>query len=344
MVPFRLIGLVICTGLFLALFGAAAQASLSGSTTEAVYQPVYRAVSQPGPFSDVPADHWAAPEITRLAGAKILTGDGNGRFRPDAPVTRAQLAKILVTSRGFEVDPPPAAPSFTDVPKTYWAYPYIEMAYRLAYIQGRGNRFQPDDPVTREDLAIIMTRVLAWEGEAQQLGYRTTVKSLPFSDIWSIDDSFRQYVAQAVRKGVMKGYSDGSFRPAEPATRAQAGLVVGRWLLGWSQGGQKRIVEGRNLKVLAEYDMIATAYGAGEYWLSDRTALGLLVRDGIVAVDPTVIPLGSHLYVENYGYALAGDTGGAIRGHRIDLYYGASAAFVADFGLQKRKVYLLDKP
>jgi 3D (Asp-Asp-Asp) domain-containing protein len=50
-----------------------------------------------------------------------------------------------------------------------------------------------------------------------------------------------------------------------------------------------------------------------------RTAIGLKVGHGIVAVDPRFIPLGTRLYVEGYGYAVAADTGGAIKGNRIDL-------------------------
>ncbi|MFZ5353829.1 MAG: 3D domain-containing protein [Bacillota bacterium] len=73
------------------------------------------------------------------------------------------------------------------------------------------------------------------------------------------------------------------------------------------------------------------------------TASGLRVRPGIVAVDPKVIPLGTWLYVEGYGEALAADTGGAIKGNKIDLYF-ESPDDVRKFGRKKLKVYILDKP
>jgi len=60
----------------------------------------------------------------------------------------------------------------------------------------------------------------------------------------------------------------------------------------------------------------ATAYT----WTGYRTATGTWPSRGTVAVDPNVIPLGSVLYVEGYGPAVAADTGGDIKGQRIDLY------------------------
>lgn len=69
--------------------------------------------------------------------------------------------------------------------------------------------------------------------------------------------------------------------------------------------------------------MSATGYDPGPRscgkYASGRTASGLLAGYGVVAVDPKVIPLGTKLYIENYGYAIAGDRGRSIKGKRIDL-------------------------
>lgn len=77
------------------------------------------------------------------------------------------------------------------------------------------------------------------------------------------------------------------------------------------------------------------------------TASGVKAKKGIVAVDPKVIPLGTKLYIEsldgseNYGFAVAGDTGGAIKGNRIDLFYN-DHEFVKKYGIKKVKVYILE--
>lgn len=66
-------------------------------------------------------------------------------------------------------------------------------------------------------------------------------------------------------------------------------------------------------------NMIATAYTAACYKCSGITASGVRAGFGIIAVDPRVIPLGTKLFVPGYGRAVAGDTGGAIVGNRVDL-------------------------
>lgn len=76
------------------------------------------------------------------------------------------------------------------------------------------------------------------------------------------------------------------------------------------------------------------------------TATGMKVRKGVIAVDPKVIPLGTRVYVEvagkvaDYGYAIAADTGGAIKGNKIDLYFD-SQSFVDSWGRKNVKVYIL---
>ena len=70
------------------------------------------------------------------------------------------------------------------------------------------------------------------------------------------------------------------------------------------------------------------------------TRLGTPLRYGVVAVDPSVIPLGTKLYIEGYGYAVAEDTGGAIKGNKIDLCFTDKAQANA-FGRRNVKVYIL---
>lgn len=77
-------------------------------------------------------------------------------------------------------------------------------------------------------------------------------------------------------------------------------------------------------------------------WANGITASGLRASYGVCAVDTRVIPLGTKLYVEGYGYCIAADTGGAIKGNRIDLCYGThSAALNSGFGHKNVKVYIL---
>ena len=77
------------------------------------------------------------------------------------------------------------------------------------------------------------------------------------------------------------------------------------------------------------------------------TASGMQARYGVVAVDPRVIPLGTRLYIEAadgswvYGEAIAGDTGGAIKGNKVDLFFNSRSECMA-FGRRTAKIYILD--
>ncbi len=88
--------------------------------------------------------------------------------------------------------------------------------------------------------------------------------------------------------------------------------------------------------------MIATAYTAFCDTCSGtgRGSTGMLVHHGVVAVDPRVIPLGSHLFIPGYGHAIAGDTGGAIVGQRIDLAFNSYGDAIR-FGRRPVTVYVL---
>jgi 3D (Asp-Asp-Asp) domain-containing protein len=90
--------------------------------------------------------------------------------------------------------------------------------------------------------------------------------------------------------------------------------------------------------------MWATAYEPGPRscgrYASGRTSCGLRAGYGVVAVDPRVIPMGSNLYIEGYGYAVAGDRGTSIKGNRIDLGF-ATVREALNFGSKRVVVHVL---
>ncbi|MDR7555806.1 MAG: 3D domain-containing protein [Armatimonadota bacterium] len=109
--------------------------------------------------------------------------------------------------------------------------------------------------------------------------------------------------------------------------------------------GTRRMIASRGEFVGREIlHMEATGYapwtGPG---VDDVTATGMRAGYGVVAVDPAVIPLGSRLYIEGYGVAIAGDTGGAIKGYRIDLGFDTARAAIR-FGRRTVRVYILSTP
>lgn len=93
-------------------------------------------------------------------------------------------------------------------------------------------------------------------------------------------------------------------------------------------------------RVVKEIHVVATAYWANPAWSNGITATGAPARYGVVAVDPSVIPLGTRLYIPGYGYGVAADTGGAIIGDRIDLCFDTGTQ-AEDYGRQPVTVYVL---
>ncbi len=92
-----------------------------------------------------------------------------------------------------------------------------------------------------------------------------------------------------------------------------------------------------NLTIAKTYQMEATAYT----YTGDLTATGVAPRVGLIAVDPRVIPLGSRVYIEGYGYAIAADTGGDIKGNKVDIFLESERESV-NWGRRPVKLYLLN--
>jgi hypothetical protein len=111
-------------------------------------------------FTDVPVDHWAGDFIEELAAEGITAGCGGGKYCPDNPITRAEIAVFLLVAEhgpGW-VPPAPTGTVFSDVPSGHWAGAYIEALASEGITGGCGmGAFCPDRPVTRAEMAVFLT-------------------------------------------------------------------------------------------------------------------------------------------------------------------------------------------
>ena len=112
------------------------------------------------------------------------------------------------------------------------------------------------------------------------------------------------------------------------------------------QRGVGGVVSGKHGSFNYSYyiDVTATAYG--DYDEPRLTYSGTLAQEGVIAVDPTVIPLGTKVYVKgdygDYGYCSADDIGSGIKGYHIDIFMECSREEMLQFGIRKMRVYILD--
>jgi len=102
-------------------------------------------------------------------------------------------------------------------------------------------------------------------------------------------------------------------------------------------------IQPQGINLAGEWKVVATAYYSGGGGLNGDgiTATGLRARKGIIAVDPRLIPLGTKLYIEGYGQAIAADTGGWIKGDRVDLCFD-SLEECYRYGRRKIYIYLVE--
>jgi uncharacterized protein YabE (DUF348 family) len=209
-----------------------------------------------------------------------------------------------------------------------------------------------DDKITK-DMTIKITRV--------QENYLSETETVAYDTVKKENNTLNSGVEKTVRAGV-----EGSLEKKYKVV-TEDGKVVSKELIAETllTSPVSAIVEfgtvlnhttsrGDVIRYDKVLDMRATAYTASFKDTGKSpgdpgfgiTRTGIRAKKGVIAVDPRVIPLGSRVYVEvagstpDYGYAVAADTGGAIKGNLIDLYYD-SQDFVDRWGVKKVKVYIL---
>lgn len=174
-------------------------------------------------FSDLAGYDWAKNAIEKLYKKGILAGVGNEQFAPGELITREQMAKIICTA--FKMSDTDAEfTAFNDMDSAKWYAPYVKAVSQNGIMNGIGdNHFGIGQPVTRQDFAVIISRLL----NTSQID-----DNLSFTDFDEISDYAKQSVLQLASKNIITGFSDGSFKGKQPCTRAQAAVIIDRALEG----------------------------------------------------------------------------------------------------------------
>ena len=170
-------------------------------------------------FQDVPAGHWAADEIQRCVEKGFFNGQSATRFGLGEKMSRSAVAVVLCRFFGWENETP-AEPTFSDVPADVWYAGAVEAAVRHGALTNSRGVFRPNDPVTREELAVMLVRALGYgdiAGMAQDL-------PMPFEDVVTNGG----YIAMAYDLGLVSGTTATTFAPANTATREQVAVILMR--------------------------------------------------------------------------------------------------------------------
>lgn len=183
--------------------------------------PAY-AAEPSAPFSDVSPDAWYADFVYYVRDEGLMSGTGPSAFSPNLAMTRGMLVTVLYRAAGSPSLPEASsAPLFQDVPADAWYAAGVSWAGQSGVVSGYGSgSFGPDDPVTRQQLAVILWRC-AGSPEAGD--------NSPFQDEGEISSWALTAVNWTYAQGIMSGRPDHRFDPSGQATRAEAAAVLTRY-------------------------------------------------------------------------------------------------------------------
>lgn len=181
-------------------------------------------------FADM-AKHWAEGDVNLLASKLLIKGVTAAEFEPEAPVTRVQLAVMLSRALGLAQNPNTSL-SFGDVTQSDWFYNQIAASLQAGLLEGyEDGTLKPNDPVTREQMAVMIARALHFMHKETQIANSRAEQILArFGDKAAMDDWAAEAIVQCVEAGIMQGITESDFGASEGATRAQAAVTLVRFL------------------------------------------------------------------------------------------------------------------
>ena len=179
------------------------------------------------PFTDVPEGAWYADAAAYVYEHGLMAGTSATTFAPDATTSRAMIATILWRMAGSPVVN--YAMDYTDVAQNQWCSEAIRWATSEGIVGGYGNGlFGTNDPITREQFAVMLYRFAQEQGYDVSIGENTNI--LSYTDVADLSEYAISAMQWAVGAGIINGTGDGStLSPHGQATRAQAAVMLMRF-------------------------------------------------------------------------------------------------------------------
>lgn len=172
--------------------------------------------------------HWAKKSIERLSVNGVITGYGDGTFRPDKNMTRAELITVINRFLGNSIQTTRYVP---DISAKNWYYTEVRKGIESGFVTGdNSGNIKPNKPVTREEAICMLQRAIVPLNDYQIV--------LDFDDADNISDWAKGSFSVFYEKKYIKGYSDNTIRPKENITRAEVVTLINNLVNVYAQYGE----------------------------------------------------------------------------------------------------------
>lgn len=178
-------------------------------------------------FADIEG-HWAADAINYVVDAGLFTGATATTFEPETAMTRGMFVTVLGRLADAEGDEEQSAAQFSDVAANAYYAPYVAWAAENGIVSGtEPDRFDPDAPITREQMAALLYRYAQFQGNDTTAADAVIEQ---FSDYASVSDYAVDAMNWAVENGLMNGTDNSMLAPLGNATRAEVATILMRFV------------------------------------------------------------------------------------------------------------------
>lgn len=192
-----------------------------GSVMSTVPSQVITTQEKKSSFNDMQSTQWAIDAVEHLYNQGIVSGNDKGGFEPSRSISREEFVKIVVNA--FSLNDNSAVCEFSDVTKDSWSYEFVAAAVSKGIVKGTDdNFFNAKGNITRQDMAVIIKRAVDYVSKS----YDTKRNNTGFTDKGEIADYAVDAVEYLYKTGILNGFEDGSFRPHNTATRAEAACLL----------------------------------------------------------------------------------------------------------------------